>query len=493
MDVYVDGVQSTNVNLEANPQTDVTIIGDPQTSVDVAEEEKIGIEVEQEEPVDVEIDGQIYEVGNPIPGQDGFSPIVEVEEIEGGHRVTVTDAEGTKVFEVMNGQDGEDGYTPQKDVDYFDGKDGQDGRDGVDGYTPVKGVDYFTDSDKKEIAQEISSTYDIDGNGQVDKADDSDKLGGQLPSYYATKEQLKSKADLIDGKVPKEQLPDDIGTGGGGLTKVYWKDIKDKPFEDNRIISRYSQVENPNPVSFDISLLGARAYKVSDLTLTREEIFNGLKFTSNRLSAYYPFNESNIQLETEGLIYVIEYGIDLIFVNKSGTLNFTFSGYPMTLEIPETGIYYVRNVSAGIPEGITIEFVIGEIKQIDLKYIPNNVIELSYEELSVVEDDYDINYTLPPEKHKEIMMKTYNNDVFSILIISRISNFRPIFTHTGGGCFHTMHFNTMYTLDFHSNGIGCKSISLDTNTATPFSLRRTPPLEELMTMGEESMIERGLV
>jgi hypothetical protein len=185
VDVYVDGVQSTNVNLESNPQTDVTIIGDPQTSVDVAEEEKIGIEVEQDEPVDVKIDGQIYEVGNPIPGQDGFSPIVEVEEIEGGHRVTITDVEGTKVFDVLNGQNGEDGYTPQKGVDYFDGKDGQDGRDGVDGYTPIKGVDYFTDSDKKEIAQEISSIYDVDGNGQVDKADDSDRLGGQLPSHYA--------------------------------------------------------------------------------------------------------------------------------------------------------------------------------------------------------------------------------------------------------------------------------------------------------------------
>jgi hypothetical protein len=161
MDVYVDGVQSTNVNLEANPQTEVTIIGDPQTSVDVVEEEKIGIEVEQDEPVDVKIDGQIYEVGNPIPGQDGFSPIVEVEEIEGGHRVTITDVEGTKVFDVLNGQNGEDGHTPQK------------------------GVDYFTDSDKREIAQEISSIYDVDGNGQVDKADDSDRLGGQLPSHYA--------------------------------------------------------------------------------------------------------------------------------------------------------------------------------------------------------------------------------------------------------------------------------------------------------------------
>ena len=202
MDVYVDGVQSANVSLESNPQTEVTIIEDPQTAVDVAEEEKIGIDVEQDEPVDVKIDGQIYEVGGGN-GQDGFSPIVEVEEIEGGHRVTITDVGGAKVFDVMNGQNGDDGYTPQKGVDYFDGKngedgytpvkgidyfdgkDGQDGRDGVDGYTPIKGVDYFTDKDKEEFIRGFSSVYDIDGNGQVDKADNSDKLGGQLPSYYA--------------------------------------------------------------------------------------------------------------------------------------------------------------------------------------------------------------------------------------------------------------------------------------------------------------------
>lgn len=37
------------------------------------------------------------------PGDDGFSPTVEVTEIAGGHRVTITDAEGTKTFDVMDG------------------------------------------------------------------------------------------------------------------------------------------------------------------------------------------------------------------------------------------------------------------------------------------------------------------------------------------------------------------------------------------------------
>jgi hypothetical protein len=65
-------------------------------------------------------------------GADGFSPIVNVEAIEGGHRVTITDVEGEKSFDVLNG---------------VDGKDGQNGKDGND-YI-------LTDTDKTEIANTV--------------------------------------------------------------------------------------------------------------------------------------------------------------------------------------------------------------------------------------------------------------------------------------------------------------------------------------------------
>lgn len=41
-------------------------------------------------------------------GDDGISPVVDVVEIEGGHRVTITDENGKQVFDVMNGKDGSD-------------------------------------------------------------------------------------------------------------------------------------------------------------------------------------------------------------------------------------------------------------------------------------------------------------------------------------------------------------------------------------------------
>ena len=40
------------------------------------------------------------------PGDDGVSPTVSVVDISGGHRVTITDASGTKSFDVLNGSDG---------------------------------------------------------------------------------------------------------------------------------------------------------------------------------------------------------------------------------------------------------------------------------------------------------------------------------------------------------------------------------------------------
>lgn len=40
---------------------------------------------------------------------------------------------------------------------------------------------------------------------------------------YAFKSDLETKADLVDGKVPFEQLPDDISA------EVVWEDIKNKP------------------------------------------------------------------------------------------------------------------------------------------------------------------------------------------------------------------------------------------------------------------------
>lgn len=93
---------------------------------------------------------------------EGFSPTVSVEEIPGGHEVTITDGTGPHVFDVMDGVDGDDGVSPTvtitsitgghrvviTDEDHplgqtFDIMDGTDGVDGgsvtVKSTTPVEG------------------------------------------------------------------------------------------------------------------------------------------------------------------------------------------------------------------------------------------------------------------------------------------------------------------------------------------------------------------
>ena len=48
-------------------------------------------------------------VGKGEQGEPGFSPVVTVSPITGGHQISITDAEDTETFNVMDGADGQDG------------------------------------------------------------------------------------------------------------------------------------------------------------------------------------------------------------------------------------------------------------------------------------------------------------------------------------------------------------------------------------------------
>lgn len=64
-------------------------------------------------------DGAPGPQGEPgAKGDDGFSPTVTITPIDGGHRVTVTDATGTNSFDVMDGQDAIGGTTNPTWVGY---------------------------------------------------------------------------------------------------------------------------------------------------------------------------------------------------------------------------------------------------------------------------------------------------------------------------------------------------------------------------------------
>ena len=89
---------------------------------------------------------ELYSKGGSGNGDNGFSPIIDITEIDGGHRVSITDAEGKKSFDVFDGQDGADGLSAYQiwlnagntgtESDFLaslNGSDGVDGENGADG------------------------------------------------------------------------------------------------------------------------------------------------------------------------------------------------------------------------------------------------------------------------------------------------------------------------------------------------------------------------
>lgn len=96
-------------------------------------------------------DGQPGQDGAPgakgDPGQDGISPDVSVTAITGGHRVTITDAQGTHVFDVMDGENGSPGAT---------------GSPGDDGVSPAVTVTQITGGHRVAITDaQGTNTFDV--------------------------------------------------------------------------------------------------------------------------------------------------------------------------------------------------------------------------------------------------------------------------------------------------------------------------------------------
>ncbi len=89
-------------------------------------------------------------------GTEVVTPTIDIEEIEGGTKVTITDLNGAKTFEVMDGKDGADGK---------DGKDGEDGKDGVDGKDGADGKDAenilpaITEADEGKVLMVVNGAY----------------------------------------------------------------------------------------------------------------------------------------------------------------------------------------------------------------------------------------------------------------------------------------------------------------------------------------------
>ena len=127
-------------------------------------------------------------------GSSGISPIITVTEITGGNKVEITDAEGTKIFNVMHGTNGVDGYTPVKGVDYFDGSDGTNGSNGV---SPTLSVAEITGGHRVTIT-DVNGTQSFDVMDGQDGRDGQNGADGSGVTEDRVLELINTQLGVIE-------------------------------------------------------------------------------------------------------------------------------------------------------------------------------------------------------------------------------------------------------------------------------------------------------
>lgn len=103
-------------------------------------------------------------------GQDGFSPIVEMIPDSNGTTLNITDKKGLKTTYIKNGTNGKDG------INGADGKDGTDGKDGIDGVSPVVSTEEIEGGHKISITDKGGEkTFNVLDGTKGDKGDKGDE------------------------------------------------------------------------------------------------------------------------------------------------------------------------------------------------------------------------------------------------------------------------------------------------------------------------------
>lgn len=157
-----------------------------------------------------------FEIPAGQPGQAGTSPTIQITDIEGGHRITVTDVGGSASFDVMDGTPGKDGTSPTVTITDITGghtvtitdKNGAHSfnvMDGVDGYSPSASVSKSGNTVTISITDKTGTTTatitegdptsiidDTAGEGDVDKVWSAAKTDEEVSSI---KRAINSKQD----------------------------------------------------------------------------------------------------------------------------------------------------------------------------------------------------------------------------------------------------------------------------------------------------------
>lgn len=259
-----------------------------------------------------------------------------------------------------------------------------------DYYTSAEIDIKFTENDGKfdEVNENINTKI-----GEVNSSLNlkADLIEGKVPSeqipddivdlsgYYTKEESDASfafKADLVDGKVPLEQLPDNIG---GGVAS--WNDLEDKPFGvEDVILTLPEDTSNCTTVaSYPLEALGGLSLSA---TKASENYFNSpdetfgaeIGLTANGSSMdFVVVNSDIVEFDNGFMAQRLDGGWYPLYINitSAGTATIDTTnmlGENLIFDFAETGLYFLNT------EGLitTDYFKYKNIKKIDEKFLPGS-------------------------------------------------------------------------------------------------------------------------
>ena len=315
---------------------------------------------------------------------DGISPVISVRSINGGHEVSVTDAEGTKTFSVMDGKDGESGSGSSSDT---------------------------TERPETVVLSEQMLTLETLSSGRMGctvMAESFMEAGVRTvvewngDQYVCTAAELPDRQDTVVGNLSMYGGGEDTGepfyvvalsgdeptllvvantigphrvsihqggSGGfGGLVSL--------PDSVPRIEDRASSMTFAETPEHHFDAMGNTWWKVSDLTPTTEELLTtvfSMQFgDTGGASAWVPSAEE-LLLDTELFTGVqsAAYSAGFLVCRADGEHAVDFGGAGFSLNIPSVGIYFGYPAETAVPEDVVIRVAYTELHKLDARLLPD--------------------------------------------------------------------------------------------------------------------------
>lgn len=240
----------------------------------------------------------------------------------------------------------------------------------------------------------LKSTYDIDNNGQVDKADDADKLGGQLPAYYAKAtdipenvSELENDANYIktsEVETKIETLTNDIDTkfakkaNDADLAKVAktgsYNDLADKPedFAPTEHTHKMADVTGLTDALAEKSATGHK-HTTSDITDFSTEMAK----KANTSHTHEIANVNGLQTKLDNMVAVAEGKRSSYVFDTVDAMNTWVGNSSNTANLKTGDVFLIR--ATDVPDywwdATTSSVQILETTKVDLTIITNSEID----------------------------------------------------------------------------------------------------------------------